>query len=60
MFGEGGSDVGESFTGAERGGVWAVEDEEGDLFAGVVGAGPGGVVAVVGGNDDEVGGRDLF
>ena len=42
VFGESGGDVGEGFARAERGGGLAVEDEEGELFAGVVGAGPGG------------------
>ena len=36
-----------------------MEDEEGDFFAGVIGARPGGVIAVVSGEDDEVSGADF-
>ena len=58
--GERGGDVGEGFAGAESVGAVAVEDDERDFFARVIGAVPGRVVAVVGGEDDEIGGRDIF
>jgi len=51
----GGADVGEAEADAEgMAGRVFVEDEEGDGFAGVVGAGPGGIEAVVGGDDEEI------
>lgn len=55
-FGEGLAGVGEGFAEAEvfRTGEVLAEKEDGDLLAGVVGAGPGRVVAVVGGEAQEI------
>lgn len=51
----GGTDVAEAGADAERfANGTGLEEEEGNGFAGVISAGPGGIEAVVGGDDQDV------